>query len=122
MSLVSIIGQEKLERDLDGLAMRLVFPEPGLSGAMHELEVAEATRYAELNGKYVRTGATKASLTGSGSGAIRVLTAEGAEFGTSIPYAHYRKNPTVMRGVLTDAKADIGHKLMAYIMYGSGRL
>jgi hypothetical protein len=45
--------------------------------------------FARLRGRYVLTGATKASLTGPGAGAIRNANRDGLVFGTSVWYSHF---------------------------------
>jgi hypothetical protein len=53
------------------------------------LEETHERAFARLRGRYVRTGATKDSLTGSSAGAIRDADRDGLQFGTSIWYAHF---------------------------------
>jgi hypothetical protein len=51
------------------------------------MEQVHQRGFARLRGRYVLTGATKASLTGSGAGAIRNANRDGLVFGTSVSYA-----------------------------------
>jgi hypothetical protein len=63
--------------------------DPAFDDVLDMLEKVHATHFARLNGRYVRTGATKASLTGAGAGAIREADDNSLSFGTSIFYAHF---------------------------------
>jgi hypothetical protein len=53
------------------------------------LEEVHRTGFSRLKGRYVLTGATRASLTGSGGGAIRDADHQGLVFGTSVWYSHF---------------------------------
>lgn len=111
---VQVIGAGPIEAKLSAIGLRALNPSIGLARAIPKLEEAEASRFAAFRGKYVRTGALKASLTGPGTGAIRRLTADTLSFGSALPYAQF--HPTVARGTV-DLEA-IGRSLMAYLMFG----
>ena len=53
------------------------------------LEKLHAAHFGRVRGRYVRTGATKASLTGHSGGAIREVGPQGLEFGSDVWYAHF---------------------------------
>jgi hypothetical protein len=53
------------------------------------LEAEEEQFFSRLNGRYVLSGATRASLTARGSGAIRRLHAGGFDFGSAVEQAGY---------------------------------
>jgi hypothetical protein len=53
------------------------------------LEQLHRSGFSRLRGRYVLTGATRASLTGPGAGAIRDADAQGLVFGTSVWYSHF---------------------------------
>lgn len=62
----------------------------GFASVAELLERAEEKHFSSLNGRYVLTGATKASLTQTAApGAIRLIHAGGLTFGSSVPQAHY---------------------------------
>jgi hypothetical protein len=53
------------------------------------LEHVHSRGFAQLRGRYVLTGATRASLTGSGAGAIRSVSRNSLMFGSSVWYSHF---------------------------------
>jgi hypothetical protein len=53
------------------------------------LEHVHERGFARLRGRYVLTGATRSSLTGSGAGSIRDASRTGLMFGTSVWYSHF---------------------------------
>jgi hypothetical protein len=53
------------------------------------LEKIHKTHFARLDGRYVRTGATKASLTHRSPASVRDVSDTRLSFGTSIFYAHF---------------------------------
>jgi hypothetical protein len=59
------------------------------SDVLDLLEETHERAFARLRGRYVRTGATKDSLTGDGPGSIREADRDGLRFGTSIWYSHF---------------------------------
>jgi hypothetical protein len=87
---IDLVGGEKLERDLAGMAERLVNMEPSLRGEIHRLETMETMRFDELGGRFVNTGATRSSLTSSASSdAVREVTPQGLAFGSAVFYARF---------------------------------
>jgi hypothetical protein len=76
---------------LAGVAERFARPEVAFGAVLREFESEERSIFASFAGKYVRTGALRASLTdAAASGAIRHLTPSGATFGSSIWYARFQ--------------------------------
>jgi hypothetical protein len=53
------------------------------------LESVHQRGFSRLRGRYVLTGATKASLTGPGSGAVREIDRDSLQFGSSVWYAGF---------------------------------
>jgi hypothetical protein len=91
-ALVEVVGAGKIRNDLMGIADRLLTPGAALEVEFQVLEQAEQLLFDSYGGKYVQTGATKASLTQSeANGAIRRIHADGIEFGTSIWYAKFQR-------------------------------
>jgi hypothetical protein len=62
---------------------------PVFDDVLELMEKIHQTHFARLSGRYVRTGATKASLTGPGPGSVREAGKDRLTFGTDIFYAHY---------------------------------
>jgi len=67
----------------------ILVPEPVYREVMDFLEFTERRHFGRLRGRYVRTGATRASLTGSGGGAIRAIRGTTMDFGTTVRHAHF---------------------------------
>ena len=90
---IRITGAAKLNRDLRRMAedmwdMRAVFEE-----VTRLLEASETRLFAELDGRYVRTGAMRDSLTMSGEG-VRDINPTSLRFGSDVYYARFQvKNP-----------------------------
>lgn len=68
------------------MGLRLRAPEDAFYAVMDIIEAQEIGQFQTMAPRYNRTGATRDSLTFSGSGGIRHVTAEGFEFGSEIPY------------------------------------
>lgn len=89
---VQIEGLSNVQLKLRGFARRMVLPEPALEAAVKIIEAGEEELFAKLGGKFIRTGALRASLTQSDArGAIRRSHGEYIEVGSSIWYAHFQK-------------------------------
>ena len=120
------LGPTKLSAVRD----RFLFPGPGFEHATVMMEEHERTVFESYGGKYVRTGATRASLTDSAaSGAIRHLERTGLEFGSSVWWARFQGTTgphkhgppsAILRP--TEAEAhEVATSLLRYILHG-GRL
>jgi hypothetical protein len=72
------------------MAERCLDVGPALHPILTALEKAEENLFASLNGEYVLTGATQASLVGTTSDSIRRVEPDFLEFGTSIWYAIFQ--------------------------------
>jgi hypothetical protein len=87
---VELVNAAKVERDLHGIAERMLDVRPALREQTRTLEASEEATFAGLGGRYVDTGAVKRSLTMSGTqGAIRRLDGQELLFGTDIFYARF---------------------------------
>jgi hypothetical protein len=106
---------------LEGIEQRILDHEPAFDEVMSVLERSEERLFDAWNGRYVDTGATKASLTQpDADGAIREAHAQSAEFGTSIPYTVYLREhgrSAVMRFDEAD-QAEVSAVVLRYIMEG----
>jgi hypothetical protein len=87
---IELLGADKCEHDLHGIAVRLEDPNPIMARQIVTLAAAEAGVFAELGGRYVDTGETMRSLTlPEGPHAIRRVAHGALEFGTDVRYARY---------------------------------
>ncbi len=94
MSLVWTISfdAERVSENLDEVADRFVNARPAFRKVMEMAEADEIKHFNNLRGRYVLTGATRASLTQEAApGAIRKLHRDGGgiEFGSAVPHAKY---------------------------------
>ena len=84
------IGHNDMARRLDEVADRARTPRGAFQNVLNYLEDVHEDHFTRLRGRYVLTGATKASLTRNfAPGAIRSIHGDGAVFGTSVEQAHY---------------------------------
>lgn len=120
---LELIGGEEAERDLDGIASRMSNARPAFELVEKILESGEERHFNGLKGRYVRTGATKASLTdGNANGAIREAHADELVFGTSIYYARFlrrKKRSAVLVLKPLERKAS-ARTILDYIMGEAG--
>lgn len=79
----------RVAEDYEQVGHRAMDLAPPFREAATFLEQLHATDFTRLRGRYVRTGATKASLTGPGADAIRDADRHGLVFGTAVWYAHF---------------------------------
>jgi hypothetical protein len=87
---LEVIGADAAVEDLDGISRRMRDARPAFEAVQEILQAGEERHFASLKGRYVRTGALKASLTqDSANGAIREAHADELVFGTSIYYARF---------------------------------
>lgn len=87
---LQLTGDEKAAADLDGISVRMQNARPAFELVQEILQAGEERHFAGLRGRYVRTGALKASLTQpNANGAIREAHADELVFGTSIYYARF---------------------------------
>ncbi len=111
---------------LAGVAERLATPEVAFAALMRDFEAEERSIFASYAGKYVQTGALMASLTGSGSGAIRELTPGGLAFGTSVWYGVFQgttgdgdhRPPSAIMKMPESVRAGASKLLMEYVLHG----
>jgi hypothetical protein len=80
---------EVVAETYEHVAERFVVARPGFAKAVDILEDAHERFFNRLRGRYVRTGATRASLIGGAPGSIRALHNDGLRFGTDVPHAHF---------------------------------
>jgi hypothetical protein len=91
---IQAIGVEQASRDLEGIAHRMVNAEPAFVEVERILERGEKRLFDRARGRYVRTGATRASLTQpEANGAIREAHGDQLVFGTRIWYAKFLRKP-----------------------------
>lgn len=87
---VVAIDAERVSRAYDAVAHNVRDLRPGFDRVMELMEDVHARHFRRLRGRYVLTGATKASLTQPvANGAIREMHFQSASFGTQVEQAHY---------------------------------
>jgi hypothetical protein len=80
----------KVAKDYHDLGERFGNQEGGFERVNRTLEEAHRLHFRRLRGRYVRTGAVRASLTQSNAnGAIRTIHANELKFGTRVEHARY---------------------------------
>lgn len=83
-------GADKAAHELALISHRMIHLEPAKLPIMKVFEAGELRHFNRLRGRYVLTGATKASLTeDSGPDAIRKAHGDEFIFGTSVFYARF---------------------------------
>jgi hypothetical protein len=106
---------------LEGIEERILELEPAFDEVMGVLESSERRLFDSYNGRYVDTGDLRDSLTEPhADGAIRELHHDGAEFGSSIPYAVYQREggrSAVMRFDEADEN-EVAAIVLRYIVEG----
>ena len=86
----NVLNATRVAEHIEHVAERLETHPMIYREVMALLELTEVEHFARLRGRYIRTGATFDSLTEPhGPGAIRDVHRDGAEFGTSVWYAHF---------------------------------
>jgi hypothetical protein len=87
---IELVGAEKAQHDFDQVMRRMLNHRTGMRRTIPLLEEAERATFAELGGRYVKTGATKRSLTEArAEGAVRRPSAHALAFGTKVWYARF---------------------------------
>lgn len=87
---IQAIGVDQTERRLNAVERRMRDARPAFEKVARILESGEQRHFNSLKGRYVDTGALKASLTQpNANGAIRKAHRDELEFGTSIFYARF---------------------------------
>lgn len=87
---VELEGATKVQHDFDEVMKRMLNARTGLRRTIPILEQSEAEIFAELGGRYVKTGATMRSLTMSkDANAVRKPSAKALKFGTKVWYAKF---------------------------------
>jgi hypothetical protein len=79
----------RVARNFEQMGERATDLEPPFHEALTLLEEIHQKGFARLKGRYVLTGATRASLTGPGLGGIRKSSNDGLEFGSSVWYSGF---------------------------------
>jgi hypothetical protein len=82
-------GAGKAAHELALISHRMIHLEPAKEPIMKVFEAGELRHFNRLRGRYVLTGATKASLTEGGPDAIREAHGDEFTFGTSVFYARF---------------------------------
>jgi hypothetical protein len=120
---LQLVGDEKAVKDMDGIAERMKDAKPAFELVEKILESGEERHFNSLKGRYVDTGALKASLTdGNANGAIREAHADELTFGTSIYYARFlrrRRKSAVLVLKPLERKAST-RTIMEFIMGDAG--
>lgn len=116
---VQAIGVEKTSRELEGISHRMTNAEPAFMEVARILERGEQRVFARARGKYVLTGATRASLTQANANqAIREAHGDQLIFGTHVWYAKFlrkRKKSAVLVLLPTERKA-ARETILDYVM------
>lgn len=121
---ITPVGFGKAERDMRTIAVRLRNARPAFELVLRLLERGEERLFKRFRGKYVDTGALKASLTQpDANDAIRVAHADELEFGTKLFYAKYltdkNRKSAVLR-LLPKERKEANATILEYIMHGVG--
>jgi hypothetical protein len=129
---VQLQGEKIVNRMLAGIARRAMLPYVAYEEIFRLFEADEAAIFASWDGKYVRTGATRASLTQPDANAVlrEMHGARGFAFGSNVPYARFvgrrrahrkRISPILIKA--SEARAVITAEMMKrYILKGAGGL
>lgn len=120
---IQALGTEDASHDLAGVAGRMSNAQPAFTEIERILEAGEQRQFNRLHGKYVRTGATRASLTQpSANGAIRQAHADELIFGTSIWYAKFlrKKKKSAVLVLLPKERKAITQTMLDHITSGDG--
>jgi hypothetical protein len=125
---VQVIDAAALAQKLYEMGRRAINAKPAFEKVLDIAEAGQRRHFSRLGGRYVDTGALRASLTQPhANGAIREAHADEVEFGTSIYYARFLNKPGTSRrkkgssAVLVlqpKAKREAGQALMDYITAG----
>jgi hypothetical protein len=86
---VTALDAHRVAHNLHEVADRAWDHSDAYRDVMDLMESAHERAFAALKGRYVLTGATKASLTGQGAGSIRRIHNQGLAFGSSVEQASY---------------------------------
>lgn len=118
---IQALGAEETSRDLEGVEQRMIHAEPAFTRIERILEAGEQRQFNRLHGKYVRTGATRASLTQpTANGAIRQAHADELVFGTRIWYAKFlrKKKKSAVLVLLPKERKAITQTMLDHITSG----
>jgi hypothetical protein len=118
---IQALGTEETEADLAGVSRRMANAAPAFAESARILERGEQRVFDRLHGKYVRTGATKASLTQpAANGAIREVHADALIFGTSIWYARFlrKRKKSAVLVLLPKERKQLTQTMLDYITEG----
>ena len=88
---ITIVNAKEVSGDLHAIGKRMENAKPAFRAIVPILEDGESRYFSRLNGRYVRTGATRDSLTGMTGHSIRDVHADGGglTFGTTVSYAKF---------------------------------
>jgi hypothetical protein len=118
---IQALGTEEASQDLEGVEQRILHAEPAFTEIERILEQGEQRHFNRLHGKYVRTGATRASLTQpSANGAIREAHTDQLIFGTKIWYAKFlrKKKKSAVLVLLPKERKAITQTMLDHITNG----
>lgn len=88
---ITIANASEVAGDLRAIGKRMENAEPAFRAIIPVIESGEERYFSRLKGRYVRTGATKDSLTGVTANSIRDVHNDGGglTFGTTVSYAKF---------------------------------
>jgi hypothetical protein len=131
---IDVHGAESMARHFREVGDHMMDLAPELERVIDLMEAEHERHFAKCRGRYVLTGATKASLTHSTApGAVREVGPDRLDFGTDVWYAHFltkapkdpwsgqvpKKNRPDLRSAVVvfpkSAKSQIADMLMGYI-------
>jgi hypothetical protein len=127
---LDIEGGARAERWLASMARRIEAPHIAVEEIFRLFERDEGAIFDSWGGKFVRTGALRASLTSDVGGALREDHGTTMRFGSDLPYAWYvgrhgkghpKASPVLLKA--TEARAVLAGELMLrYIAHGAAGL
>jgi hypothetical protein len=118
---IQALGTEDASHNLAGVSARMSNAQPAFTQIERILEQGEQRQFDRLHGKYVRTGATRASLTQpSANGAIRQAHADELVFGTNVWYAKFlrKKKKSAVLVLLPKERKQVTQTMLDYITSG----
>jgi hypothetical protein len=118
---IQALGTEDASHNLAGVSARMSNAQPAFTQIERILEQGEQRQFDRLHGKYVRTGATRASLTQpSANGAIRQAHADELVFGTNVWYAKFlrKKKKSAVLVLLPKERKQVTQTMLDHITSG----
>jgi hypothetical protein len=86
---MTVVGAEQAADYFEQVADNAGDLTPAMDAGIRELEIGHRIKFGRMGGRYVETGRFMASLTSDSADAIRRTSANGLDFGTSVPYARF---------------------------------